>query len=52
MSFSRVVVLGLGKVGLLAAHLLRDAGFDVVGLDVRAPHGEPGLPVACGRRRR
>ena len=38
-------MLGLGKVGLLAAHLLRDAGFDVVGLDVRVPHAEPGLPV-------
>ena len=37
MTFTRVAVLGLGKVGLLAAHLLRDAGFDVIGLDVRAP---------------
>ena len=30
-----VAVLGLGKVGLLAARLLHDAGFTVVGHDVR-----------------
>jgi len=32
-----VAVLGLGKVGLLAARLLHDAGFAVTGHDVRAP---------------
>lgn len=31
----RVAVLGLGKVGRLAAHLLFEAGFDVVGIDQR-----------------
>ncbi len=32
-----VAVLGLGKVGLLAARLLADAGFDVIGYDVHPP---------------
>ena len=32
----RVAVLGLGKVGLLAARLLHESGFDVVGLDQRS----------------
>src|SRR6266540_4076529 len=36
MSFTRVAVLGLGKVGWLAASLLREAGFEVVGLDLGA----------------
>lgn len=42
---TRVAVLGLGKVGLLAANLLRAAGFDVVGLDMRAPQTETSVPV-------
>ena len=33
MSFDSVAVLGLGKVGLLAASLLHDAGFVVTGID-------------------
>ena len=33
--FTKVAVLGLGKVGRLAAELLSDAGFDVAGFDVR-----------------
>ncbi|MDO8362205.1 MAG: saccharopine dehydrogenase C-terminal domain-containing protein [Actinomycetota bacterium] len=37
MSFERVAVLGLGKVGLLAATFLHEAGLQVVGLDVRMP---------------
>ncbi len=40
-----VAVLGLGKVGLLAAHLLSDAGFDVVGHDVRPRSGYEPFPV-------
>ncbi len=36
----KVAVLGLGKVGKLAALLLHDAGFEVVGLDVRTPREE------------
>ena len=37
MAFERVAVLGLGKVGLLAATLLHEAGFEVVGIDTRPP---------------
>ncbi|MDT8856257.1 saccharopine dehydrogenase C-terminal domain-containing protein [Paracoccaceae bacterium Fryx2] len=36
MSFSKVAVLGLGKVGHLAAELLAGAGFEVTGIDSRA----------------
>ncbi len=36
MSFSKVTVLGLGKVGHLAAELLDAAGFAVTGVDARA----------------
>jgi len=35
MSFKKVAVLGLGKVGHLAAELLAEAGFQVTGLDAR-----------------
>jgi saccharopine dehydrogenase-like NADP-dependent oxidoreductase len=35
MSFRKVAVLGLGKVGHLAAELLAEAGFDVTGIDAR-----------------
>lgn len=37
MSFERIAVLGLGKVGKLAAKLLHDAGFKVTGVDIRTP---------------
>jgi saccharopine dehydrogenase (NAD+, L-lysine-forming) len=33
MAFNRVAVLGLGKVGALAAELLAEAGFAVIGID-------------------
>ena len=33
--FAKIAVLGLGKVGCLAAELLADAGFDVTGFDAR-----------------
>lgn len=36
MSFRKVAVLGLGKVGHLAAELLLESGFDVTGIDSRA----------------
>jgi saccharopine dehydrogenase (NAD+, L-lysine-forming) len=39
MALHRVAVLGLGKVGALAAQLLHDAGFSVTGFDSRAPIG-------------
>ena len=34
MRFKKIAVLGLGKVGKLAATLLHEAGFDVTGFDV------------------
>lgn len=37
MSFKKIAVLGLGKVGHLAAELLAGAGFEVTGIDTR-PH--------------
>ena len=43
MSFSKVAVLGLGKVGHLAAELLQGAGFEVTGIDARAV-APPGVP--------
>jgi saccharopine dehydrogenase-like NADP-dependent oxidoreductase len=36
MSFTKVTVLGLGKVGHLAAELLAASGFEVTGVDMRA----------------
>jgi len=38
MPLGRIAVLGLGKVGTLAAKLLHGGGFDVVGFDSRAPY--------------
>ena len=35
MSFNRIAVLGLGKVGHLAAELLASSGFTVTGIDAR-----------------
>lgn len=36
-----MAVLGLGKVGMLAATLLHEADFDVVGIDARPPRATP-----------
>jgi saccharopine dehydrogenase (NAD+, L-lysine-forming) len=44
MAFTKVAVLGLGKVGHLAAELLAEAGFQVTGMDARAVSGGP-FPV-------
>ncbi|RLA06067.1 MAG: L-lysine dehydrogenase, partial [Gammaproteobacteria bacterium] len=44
MSFEKIAVLGLGKVGKLAAKLLHDSGFAVTGYDVRTPREK--LPFA------
>ncbi len=41
----RIAVLGLGKVGLLAAKLLHQGGFSVVGHDLRAPLESLPFPV-------
>ena len=44
MPLDRIAVLGLGKVGTLAAKLLHRAGLEVSGFDSRAPYGA--LPFA------
>jgi saccharopine dehydrogenase-like NADP-dependent oxidoreductase len=44
MPLQKIAVLGLGKVGTLAARLLHDGGFDVTGFDSRAPQDT--LPFA------
>ena len=42
MSFNKIAVLGLGKVGALTARLLQSSGFEVTGIDTRAPsHATP-----------
>ena len=41
----RIAVLGLGKVGALAARLLHDAGFAVIGVDRVAPRDETPFAV-------
>ncbi|MEQ1873486.1 MAG: saccharopine dehydrogenase C-terminal domain-containing protein [Ilumatobacteraceae bacterium] len=45
MSFGTVSVLGLGKVGLLAATFLDEAGVEVVGIDQRPPRQECSFPT-------
>ncbi len=47
MSFEKIAVLGLGKVGKLAAKLLHDSGFAVTGYDVRTPREK--LPFAVNK---
>jgi saccharopine dehydrogenase (NAD+, L-lysine-forming) len=43
---NRVAVLGLGRVGTLAATLLHETGFEVTGFDVRSPHDKVPFRVA------
>jgi len=45
VSFGKVAVLGLGKVGLLAATFLHEADFEVVGIDQRTPREPAPFPV-------
>lgn len=45
MGFDKVAVLGLGKVGQLAATFLHHAGFQVTGIDQRAPRDDGGFDV-------
>jgi len=47
MSFSNVSVLGLGKVGLLAASFLDEAGLDVTGYDRRPPRRSTSFPTVA-----
>ncbi|QRM48642.1 L-lysine dehydrogenase [Rhizobium sp. BG6] len=44
MTFTKIAVIGLGKVGRLAATLLHEGGFEVIGVDAQPPVGE--LPFA------
>ena len=46
MTLKNIAVLGLGKVGTLAAKLLHDAGFNVTGYDINAPREN--LPFTVG----
>ena len=43
----KIAVLGLGRVGSLAGHLLDDAGFLVTGVDVKEPRLPLPFPVRC-----
>jgi saccharopine dehydrogenase-like NADP-dependent oxidoreductase len=45
MKHSNVAVLGLGKIGLLAARLLRLAGYEVIGYDSHVPTDEQPFAV-------
>ncbi len=45
MTFSNIAVLGLGKVGKLAARLLQESGFHVTGYDIRTPREDLPFPV-------
>ena len=44
MPLNKIAVLGLGKVGILAAKLLHRVGLEVIGFDKRTPH--EALPFA------
>ena len=45
MSFKNIAVLGLGKVGKLAARLLHDLEFNVSAYDLRLPRENLPFPV-------
>ena len=45
MAFRRVAILGLGKVGHLAAELLAASGFSVLGVDAREKKKDTPVPV-------
>ncbi len=45
MSFENIAVLGLGKVGKLAAILLHESGFSVTGYDIHTPREGLSFPV-------
>lgn len=48
MTIERIAVLGLGKVGMLAASLLHEAGFTVIGHDSRMGGTSPSAPALGG----
>jgi len=45
MTFKTIAVLGLGKIGTLAAKLLHESGFDVTGYDIATPIEALPFPV-------
>ncbi len=45
MALRKIAVLGLGRVGRLAAELLHDSGLEVTGFDMRRPRGDLGFDV-------
>ena len=45
----KIAVLGLGKVGTLAAELLNQSGSEVVGLDNATPSRQPCFYGQAGR---
>ncbi len=45
MKIKKIAVIGLGKVGALAAQLLRQSGFDIIGLDVHPGKSTSPFPV-------
>jgi saccharopine dehydrogenase-like NADP-dependent oxidoreductase len=47
MPLSKIAVLGLGKIGALAATMLRESGFEVSGFDVTAPRASLPFPVVA-----
>jgi saccharopine dehydrogenase-like NADP-dependent oxidoreductase len=47
MTFAKIAVLGLGKVGTLAGLLLKESGFEVIGFDSRAPRAPLTFPVVA-----
>ena len=44
MALRAITVCGLGRVGTVAAKLLHDSGFGVVGLDLREADGSTSFP--------
>ena len=44
MPLRSIAVCGLGRVGTVAAKLLHESGFQVVGLDVRGSAGPASFP--------
>ncbi len=48
MSFNKIAVLGLGKVGTLAARLLHESGFEVTGHDLIQPREDLPFLVKSG----
>lgn len=45
MTFNNIAVLGLGKVGALAAKLLHEGGFNVTGFDIHSPRENLSFPA-------